>query len=187
MTAAPLHDDDALERARRGDPEAFGRLVARHQHHVYGLALRILADPHLAADAAQDAFLRAWRSLAGFRGDARFSTWLYRITVNAAYDRRRAARRHDAAPLDGVEDEPVDTAPGPEAAGELADLRAELEEALSELPIHLRTVVVLKDVCGWSHPEIAHRLGITVPAAKVRLHRARQRLRVRLAHRGSRE
>jgi len=164
---------ELLARARSGDGEAFGEFVWRHQDSLYALALR-LVGPDLAADVAQEALLRAWRALPRFRGEAAFGTWLHRITVNTAWTLRRRARRHAVEPLEGdVEDRGLP----PERAGELAEIRAGLGRAVAALTPGQRAVVVLRDVYGWSNAETARELGITEVTAKVRLHRARLRLR----------
>ena len=121
--------------------------------------------------------MRAWRALPGFRGDARFSTWLYRITVNTAYTLRTRARRHRADPFDHELDGIDDRGMGPDVAAENIDLQGTLLAALNTLSEPIRAVVVLKDVYDWSHSEIAEHLGITVTAAKVRLHRGRKALK----------
>ncbi len=174
-------DDPLVVAARDGDQRAFGELVRRHQHEVFTLALRLTADRELAADVAQEAFVRAWRAIGKFRGDAQFSTWLHRITVNTSLTLRRRAGRHRAESIDDVMWEPEATGVSPEMAGEATDLRERLVAALEGLPVGNREVVVLKDVHGWSHGEIAEHLDISVTAAKVRLHRGRRALRDRLS------
>lgn len=170
--------DELVDRARGGDAAAFSDLAAIHQHEVYTLALRLVGDATLAADVSQEALIRAWRALPRFRGDSAFGTWLYRITVNAAWTQRSKAKRHAAAALDEVVDWPDPVVlHDPEVAGERAESRARLTQALSRLSDSQRTVVLLKDVYAWSHAEIAASLSISVTAAKVRLHRAHQRLR----------
>ena len=178
-------DDEAelVERARDGDQYAFAILVRNHQHGVFTLALRIVDNRETAVEVAQDAFVRAWRALPRFRGESAFSTWLHRITVNTASTTRRRQCRHSAVPLDDVATGLEDEGLTPERAGENAELRHALRAALAELPRNQRAVVVLKDVYGWSHQEVADTLGITVTAAKVRLHRARRRLRADLEER----
>ncbi|MCJ7725308.1 MAG: RNA polymerase sigma factor, partial [Acidimicrobiia bacterium] len=109
--------------------------------------------------------------------DASFTTWLHRITVNTAWTHRKRAARHIAAEL---EDTLVDTGQTPEHAGEVADLRRRLVSAIGRLTPGQRAVVVLRDVSGWSHAEIAKELGLTQTTAKVRLHRARKRLQILL-------
>lgn len=172
-----IKERELIARARSGDRAAFGALVRAHQDEVYTLARRLVGDPHLAADVAQEAMIRAWRALPNFRGDAKFSTWLYRITVNTSWTHKKRAGRHRASDIEDHFDlaAPVD-ASHPEVAGELLELRGRLRKALDRLPTSQREVVVLKDVYGWSHTEIADSMGISVTAAKVRLHRARARL-----------
>ena len=167
---------ELLARACSGDGEAFGELVRRYQDTVYTLARR-LVGPDLAADVAQEAFLRAWRALPRFRGEAAFSTWLHRITVNTAWTLRRRDRRHPTQPLEGDYE---DDGPLPERAGELAESRVSLLRAIDALNPGQRAVLVLRDVYGWSGAETARELGITETTVKVRLHRARARLRARL-------
>jgi RNA polymerase sigma-70 factor (ECF subfamily) len=169
--------DALVDSARAGDVSAFERLVDLHQHEVFGLALRLVGDRDMAADVAQEAMIRAWRALPRFRGDAAFSTWIHRITVNTAWTQRTRAKRTATDPLEEVGDIPDPGWLTPERAGETAHLRFALRSALARLPETHRTLVVLKDVEGWTHGEIADVLGITVTAAKVRLHRAHVRLR----------
>jgi RNA polymerase sigma-70 factor (ECF subfamily) len=174
--------DDLIDRARAGDRAAFGRLVELHQHEVFTLALRLTGDRELAADVSQEAFVRAWQALPRFRGDSRFGTWLHRIVVNTAWSQRRKAGRHRAETIDGLSAEPAAVGVTPEQSAENDELRAELVAALGTLSMSVRAVVVLKDVYDWSHREIAEHLGITITAAKVRLHRGRRLLRERLWH-----
>jgi len=167
-------DERALiEAARQGDAEAFGELVGRYRDTVYTLAVR-LVGPDLGPDVAQEAFIRAWRAMPRFRGEAALGTWLHRITVNTAWTLRKRAARHDSAPL---EDDIIDDRPGPERAGELVHVRAGLRKAIARLSPGQRAVLVLRDVYEWTHAEVARELGITQTTAKVRLHRARKRLR----------
>jgi len=127
----------------------------------------------------QETYLRAWKGLKGFRGDAQFSTWLYRITANTAYTTVKRRRRHRADALDAMLHDPVETRidAQPEESAEQSEMLARLSGALEHLAPKLRVLVVLKDVYGLSHEEIADELGISVAAAKVRLHRGRKRLR----------
>ncbi len=172
-----LKEIELVARAQQGDRAAFAALVRAHQDEVYSLARRLVGDPHLAADVAQETLVRAWRALPRFRGEAQLSTWLHRITVNTAWTQRDRARRHAAIPLDDYRETPAPPGPDdPATAGELLELRGRLGTALDRLPEGHRQVVVMKDVYGWSHNEIAEVMGISVTAAKVRLHRARARL-----------
>lgn len=170
-------EKELIKRAQKGDRAAFAVLVRAHQDEVYTLARRLVGDPHLASDVAQEALIRAWRALPKFRGDARLSTWLYRITVNTSWTQKKRARRHTGSSIDDHYDlaAPED-GDHPVVAGEMLELRGRLRDALDRLPEGQRHVVVLKDIHGWSHAEIAEAVGISVTAAKVRLHRARARL-----------
>jgi RNA polymerase sigma-70 factor (ECF subfamily) len=173
---------ELLARARAGERRAFSILAERHQHQVFTLALRLAGDRDLAADISQEALLRAWRGIGSFRGDARFSSWLYRITVNVAWTQLDRRRRTQNSPLEAVENmaAPLSSYDNPEMALETANLRGRLRRALLRLPQRARVVVVLRDVYNWSHAQIAEALGISVSASKVRLHRARKRLRTML-------
>lgn len=167
---------DLVTRARDGDQAAFGALVRIHQHRVFTLAVRLVGNRELAADVAQEAFVRAWRGMPRFRADSSFSTWLYRITVNTAWTARRRARRAATVPLDEGP-EVADRGATPEREVARRELRGQLQDALAALRPAERTIVVMKDVYGWSHAQIAESLGVSVSVTKVRLHRARVRLR----------
>jgi RNA polymerase sigma-70 factor (ECF subfamily) len=170
-------EQELIARAQAGDRAAFAALVREHGNEVYTLARRLVGDPHLAADVAQETMIRAWRALPNFRGEAAFSTWLHRITVNTAWTHKKRARRHQGASLDDLAEVAAPyTREHPEVAGEMVELRGRLRHALESLPESQRQVVILKDVYDWSHIEIAEAMGISVTAAKVRLHRARARL-----------
>ena len=170
-------EKELIARAQQGDRAAFAALVRAHQNEVYTLARRLVGDPHLAADVTQEALIRAWRALPSFRGDAQLSTWLHRITVNTAWTQKKKAKKYVGAPLDDLKEIAAPEGPDhPAVAGELAELRGRLRAALDRLPEGQRQVVVMKDVYGWSHAEIAETMDISVTAAKVRLHRARAKL-----------
>ncbi len=164
--------------AREGDREAFDELVRRTYVDTYTLAVRLTANEEDARDVVQEAYLRAWKGIGRFRGDAQFTTWLYRITANASYSLVQKRRRRRVEPLETA-DEPIELAleAQPEAAAESAAMMSRLSDAVAELPPKLRSIVVLKDVYGLSHEAIADELGISVAAAKVRLHRGRKKLR----------
>jgi RNA polymerase sigma-70 factor, ECF subfamily len=167
-----------VEAARTGDDRAFAALVDSTYVSTYTLALRITGDVEDARDVTQEAYLRAYRSLESFRGDAQFTTWMYRITANCASTtlRRRRRYRHDPLP-EGADVVDLRHDVDPELRADAADLRGRLLDALDRLPPKLRAVVVLRDVYELSHEAIATELGISSTAAKVRLHRARHRLR----------
>ena len=170
-------EKELIARAQQGDRAAFAALVRAHQNEVYTLARRLVGDPHLASDIAQETLIRAWKALPDFRGDSRLSTWLHRITVNTAWTHKKRAKRHASSNLeDHLELAAPEDGEHPAVAGEMMELRGRLRTALDRLPEGQRQVVVMKDVYGWSHAEIAASIGISVTAAKVRLHRARARL-----------
>lgn len=163
--------------AREGDRQAFDELVRRTYAETYTLAFRLVGNEEDARDVTQEAYLRAYKGLRRFRGDARFSTWMYRITANCAATHLGRRRRHRHDPL--FDDAPVadDTPSSPELLAEAGDLRHRLVGAVDRLPPKLRAVVVLRDVYDLPHEAIAAELGISESAAKVRLHRARRQLR----------
>jgi RNA polymerase sigma-70 factor, ECF subfamily len=165
-------DATLVEAAKRGDPEAFEALIAETHKAVYGLVYRLVGNHDDAADVMQDTYLRIWRSLRTYRGDAGFATWAYRIAANAAMTHLKR-RGREAEPVD-----PADLAPLERAASapeEPVDPGA-LDEALARLPAPMRTVLVMKDVYGFSLAEIAKQIGATEGAVKVRVFRARRRL-----------
>jgi RNA polymerase sigma-70 factor (ECF subfamily) len=172
---------DLVAAAKDGDRGAFDELVRTTYASTYTLAYRLTGNEDDARDVVQEAYLRAYRGLRRFRGDAQFSTWMYRITANCAATHlgRRARHRHDE--LDDTL--PVaDTRPDhdPQLRADADDLHGRLQAALAALPDRLRAVVVLRDVYDMPHESIAAELGISESAAKVRLHRARHKLREQL-------
>ena len=173
-----MDEAELVGAARGGDRQAFDELVRRTFVDTFTLARRLTGNEEDARDVVQDAYLRAWKGIGKFRGEAAFSTWLYRITANAASSNIQRRRRHRSVPF-ADDFEPVDTAAEQlvSQGAESAEVLDRISLALDDLPAKLRNVVVLKDVYGMSHEAIAEELGITVSAAKVRLHRARRKLR----------
>ena len=165
-----------IDAARAGDQAAFARLVEQTYGDVFLLAARLTRNHHDAFDVAQDAYLRAYRGLIDFRGEARFTTWLHRITVNCANTLIAKRRRNQC---DQIQEDVLDTSRDRHPEGRLSDAEfsSELLEALDELPLNRRAVVVLRDVFDLPHSDIGKQLGISPAAAKVRLHRGRKRLR----------
>jgi RNA polymerase sigma-70 factor (ECF subfamily) len=172
---------DLVEAAKGGDRSAFDELVKTSYADVYTLAYRLTGNQEDARDVVQDTYLRAYKGLKRFRGDAQFSTWIYRITANCASTYMAKGRRQRHDDLDD-NDQLIDERPefDPESRADAAILRDRVEAALEQLPDKLRSVVVLRDIYDLTHEDIADQLGITVPAAKVRLHRARRKLREQL-------
>jgi len=180
---------DILEAAKRGDQEALAQIIRMTQGDVYTLALRLVGNPEDALDVTQETYLRALRGLSKFRGDSAFSTWLYRVTANTAYSYKAKARKRRTEPFSDADVE-RETAlssndPSPERAAIASIAYEDVIRGLERLPAGSRTVVVLKDVYGFTHEEIADALGISVTACKVRLFRARQRLKDLLTSKGS--
>jgi len=177
----PLDQAELVAEAKDGDREAFDELVRQTYGDAYTLAYRLMRNEEDARDVVQEAYLRAYRGLGRFRADARFSTWMYRIVANCASTAlsRRSRSRHDDLPDDAAvaDDRPE---ADPEMMAEATFLRDRVDEALARLPARLRAVVVLRDVYDLPHEAIAAELGISEAAAKVRLHRARRRLREQL-------
>jgi RNA polymerase sigma-70 factor (ECF subfamily) len=172
---------ELVARAKSGERAAFDDLVRETYADTYALAFRLTGNEDDACDVLQDAYLRAYRSLKRFRGDAAFSTWMYRITANCATTHmvRRGRARHEELDRDApVADGRIDG--DPEAMAGVTLELGRVAVALQDLPPRLRAVVVLRDIYDLPHEAIAAELGISEAAAKVRLHRARKKLRERL-------
>jgi RNA polymerase sigma-70 factor (ECF subfamily) len=172
---------DVVAAAKAGDQEAFAQLVRATQADTYTLAYRLTGNEEDARDVVQEAYIRAYKGLRRFRGDAQFSTWLHRITANCAITAlgNRTKHRHDE--LD--DDSPLtDERPhhDPQLRAEASLEQDRVSAAVATLPPRLRAVVVLRDIYDMPHQDIATELGISEAAAKVRLHRARKKLREQL-------
>jgi RNA polymerase sigma-70 factor (ECF subfamily) len=170
VKAARSEQPDALlEAARRGDADAFLRLLAPARPRLESLAYRLLDDQADIADVLQDVYLSAYRALPGYRGDARLATWLYRITYNACL--RHQARRPDAAAFAAGEERPA-----PDHAGAVA-VRLDLAAALADLPIEQRALVLMVDRDGFDYSAAAEALSIPLGTVSSRLASARAKLR----------
>ena len=173
-----MSDDRRLvEQARAGDLSAFDELVRTYERRVRGLLSRLLDDQRDVEEATQDTFVQAWRALVRFEGRSEVFTWLYRIAVNEALMRRRRAKPkaqeldEEAERTIGLRgDDPVET----------AELRRFLAGRISALPFEYRAPLVLRDLEGLSNAEVAEALGLTLAAAKSRIHRARMTIRAEL-------
>lgn len=179
-----------VERARAGDMAAFESLVAHYERKVLNMAYRRIGSYEDACDIAQEAFVRAYTRLGEFRGDASFSTWLYRIVHNACMDEIRRRKRQTITSLD----QPMEAddgemfrqlkdeeGVGPEQALERRELQAEVQRAIARLEDHFRVVLVMRDIQGLSYNEIADVLGENLGTVKSRLNRARNALKEQLA------
>ena len=169
-------DDGLVDRARKGDVDAFEQLYRLHAGRVYALCLRLAADPVVARELTQDTFVRAWEALPRFRADASITTWLHRIAVNAMLERRRGERRRTArVSLVDDEDEGEVQIAGVVLAPDVATA-IDLERAIGALPPGVRRAFVLHDVEGYTHEEIATMTGLSAGTLRAQLHRARQLL-----------
>jgi RNA polymerase sigma-70 factor (ECF subfamily) len=175
-------DQRLIDECLEGQTSAFGELVRRHQDRLYNIVFRLLGHADDAHDVVQDAFLQAFQSLDGFKGDAQFATWLHRIAFNTAmsWKRKRRVVLSINAGQDGEEGiEPPDTSDygRPERAAELAEQERRIQAALSRLSPEHRAVLVLKDMDGEKYEEMAEVLGVPIGTIRSRLHRARLELR----------
>lgn len=174
MSPAPTraNDTDDVRAAAAGDRHAFQRLYRLHVGRVHGAVYRLAGYDHARAeDLTQDAFIRAWQKLPGFRHESAFGTWLYRLAVNVALMDIRARGADPVSMLD--DDHLPETGETPFCAAE----REELERAIGQLPPRARAVLVLHDIEGWRHEDIGSELGMAVGTSKAQLHRARGLLR----------
>lgn len=180
-------DDLLVERAKRGDVEAFEQLISQYEKKVVNTAYRLTGNIEDAMDVAQEAFIRAYSSIPEFRGDSSFATWLFRIVHNACLDELRKRKRQRITSLD----EPVqssdgemerqlavaNSSDGPEEALERVEVQRAVQESINALDEEYRIVVVMRDIQGYSYNEIAETLGINLGTVKSRLNRARNALK----------
>nr|WP_189213176.1 sigma-70 family RNA polymerase sigma factor [Actinokineospora fastidiosa] len=171
-----VSDEALAARAAQGDAAAFDALVRAHTDRMYRVALRVCGDPADAEDVVQDAWIAAWRGLSGFRGEAKVSTWLYRVVSNTAVAHLR--RRRPTASLTGVE--VVDQGPTPEGQALLRERAAAVHRAIAALEPGQRVPLVLREFEGLSYAEVAEVLGVEVTVLHRRLHRARVALLAKL-------
>ena len=185
MQTAETTDEQMVERALGGDPEAFGEIVRRWERPIFALAYGILGREEDARDAAQETFLSAFRNLRSFRGEAKVSSWLHRIAVNQCITRQRRARVRNESSLDGAEEESgaqfADAAQAsPARAAEGRERTEAVRRAVAALPPELRAVVVMKEFEDLTFQEIADALGVPLSTVKSRLYTALKQLRLRL-------
>jgi RNA polymerase sigma factor (sigma-70 family) len=180
-----MEESSLITSARRGDLESFNRLVLAYQDSVYHQAYRLMGETRAAEDAAQEAFLAAFRKLGSYRGGS-FKVWLLRIVTNICYDQLRWEKRHPAVSLDPVDSQGdqiespqwlADPGETPESAAERTELRETLQGYINQLPIYARTVLVLVDIQGLDYSEAAAVMGVSIGTVKSRLARARKRIR----------
>lgn len=174
-----MEEKDLICRAARGDAEAFRQLVEAYQTPAYRLVAR-MCGPDSAEDVTQEAFLAAWRALPEFRGDCRFSTWLYRLVSNAAIDCLRREKKHrDTGDVDDLE--LPDGGPSPQEQAERSDTRDAVRRALDRLSPEHRQVLLLRFMQELDYGEIARALNVSEGTVKSRINRAKSKLREVLA------
>jgi RNA polymerase sigma-70 factor (ECF subfamily) len=171
--------DHALARAAgRGDGKAFEQLYRKHSRRIFAVVWRLCGGHSARAeDLVQEAFIRAWQALPAFRFESAFSTWLHRLAVNTALMQMRGRAGGEDNETD---DSSLEFLPTGDTAGQRTRERLDLERAVATLPERARAVLVLHDIEGWKHEEIATELGMAVGSSKAQLHRARKLLRERL-------
>jgi RNA polymerase sigma-70 factor (ECF subfamily) len=182
-------DEELVARAQGGDIESFNQLIVRWERPIYALAYRVIGREEDARDVCQDAFLRAYRALPGFKGQAKFSSWLYRIALNLCRDWIRRQRRAPVAQLpEDTEASELAAEKGPvESIEDLVarrELSAIVEEAMSELSEEQRTAIILKEYHGMTFQEIADMQGCPLSTVKTRLYQGLSLLRRRLEQQG---
>lgn len=173
-------EEELITKAALGDGAAFSDLMAMHEGRMFAVALRMCANREDAQDCLQDAMLRIYRSIAGFKAQSSFSTWVYRITMNTCLDELRRRKVRSATSLDGLLEggwAPSDEEDVPEKHAIASEQRRALDKAIAELPEDMRAAVVLRDIQGFSYDEIADMLTANIGTVKSRISRGRQRLR----------
>lgn len=176
-------DEEAqrIRAAQRGDASAFEALMAEYEQTIYAVALRMCGNREDAQDMVQETMLRIFRSIGGFKGNSKFSTWIYRITTNVCLDEFRRKRRRNEQSFEGLteagEQFADDVLETPEAHQERTESAQHLQAALLQLPSDLRMAIVLRDVKGFAYDEIAQLTGANLGTVKSRISRARGRLR----------
>lgn len=178
-----LPDEELVRAFLEGDREAFEELVRRYHPVVLNMASRLLGNRNDAADVCQEVFILLLRKLGSFRGEAKFSTWLYRVSLNACHDHARRARRHVSLSESPGEDMPEmeqllpdEGLEGPEESMEREEVRRKVQEAIRRLPPKFKEVIYLHDISGCNYKEVAEILDINLGTVKSRLNRARARL-----------
>lgn len=187
-----IEENAIIGRVLAGEPDAFEALVLENQKNVYNLALRMVGNPDDAFDMAQEAFLKAFNSLGSFRGDSKFSVWLYRLTSNVCIDFLRKSKRRKAVSLAYINDENEeqdmeipDERFSPETELERKELRDAVRSGLERLPEDYRNILILREICGMSYDEIGQATGLEAGTVKSRLFRARKRLCALLSDEGN--
>ena len=187
-----MTEKELISRAQKGDQDAFGQLVLAHQNKVFTLCVHMMGSREEAEDMAQEAFLKAWRSLDSFHGESSFATWMHRLTTNLCLDHlRKQTRRQNISVAVSLDDEeaaftePADPGSDPQRELEKRERQRAVEKALRGLPEHHRRALVMREVSGLSYQEIADALELDLGTVKSRIARAREALRKRLLEDGN--
>ena len=179
-----MEEGKLIRRASDGDAAAFNSLMGTHERRMYAVALRMCGNPEDAQDCLQEAMLRVWRAISGFKGQSSFSTWVYRITMNTCLDELRKRKSRPNTSLDSLVDagwSPADEGETPERHALRGEVRKKLSAFIQELPEDMRAAIVLRDIQGYAYDEIAQMLNTNVGTIKSRISRGREKLREKIA------
>ncbi len=180
-----LSEQELIRSAQEGNALAFEQLIAEHQKRIFSIAYRIAGNTEDASDMAQEVLIKIFRNLKNFRGDSKFSTWLYRVATTTCLDEQKKQRRHTAFSLDETIDtedgniatDPVDTGPTPEESLERKMMHQAIHQAIGKLKKEHQKVILLREVQGLSYEEIATILHCSEGTVKSRINRAREQLK----------
>jgi len=178
-----MDESTLIRRASDGDAAAFDALMTMHERRMYAVALRMCGNPEDAQDCLQEAMLRIFRAISGFKAQSSFSTWVYRITMNACLDELRRRKSRPVSSLDGMVEmgwSPADDGESPEEHALRGERGRALMAYIAELPEEMRSAIVLRDIQGHSYEEIAMILDANVGTIKSRISRGREKLRKRI-------
>ena len=178
-----MNEEKLISRAAKGDASAFNELLGLHEKKMYAVCLRMCANQEDAQDCLQEAMLRIYRSISGFKGQSSFSTWIYRVAMNTCLDELRKKKNKQAASLDSLLDtgwSPSDDYDTPEHHAIEGERKKAIRTVISELPDDMRSAIVLRDIEGFSYEEISEMLGINVGTIKSRISRGREKLREKI-------
>ena len=180
-----IDENKLIERASGGDPAAFNRLMEIHEKRMYAVALRMCSNREDAQDCLQEAMLRIYRSIGGFKGQSSFGTWVYRITMNTCLDELRRKKNKQNTSLDNMLDQgwsPADDSSSPEKHAIQNELRKNIADSIRDLPEDMRSAIIMRDIHGYSYDEIADVLNVNVGTIKSRISRGREKLREKLSN-----
>lgn len=181
-----MNDEMLISRAAKGDASAFNELMTQYERKMYSICYRMCQNHEDAQDCLQEAMLRVYRAISGFKGQSSFSTWLYRVTMNSCLDELRKRKNKQSTSLDNLLESgwsPSDESDTPEHHAVASEKKRALHQAISELPEDMRSAIVLRDIEGFSYEEIADSLGINVGTIKSRISRGREKLREKIRKR----